>query len=321
MSLLDKQIGLGTFPFSNVFSEVTQQDAEDVVKEFVNLGGKYLETAPKYPRGNVDFSRIVKLFNREDLYIGTKCVLYLDETGATASSGKPHAIVTQCQNELKRIGVDYIDLLEAHVTATDVEPCDVARTLNDLKQKGLVRYIGVSNASPSDMQSYVQSGAIDFVQNRYSVIHRNSTECITDICAEHGILFNPYQVIERGQLITRASNAGEWREGDLRASKAEYVGDAFSRVHDWVTCTLGNLASNAGLSLEALSIGWVFSRAQVSMPVIGATKVWQVKNNMQSGIEPLPDNLLSEIDSVYLAFLNEIQSVFGLTIEEFRGLA
>lgn len=319
-TLENRQIGLGTFPFSGVFSPLSQTDAKDIVREFLNMGGHYIETAPIYSRNNVDMAQLIKEFPREELLIGTKCVLSLDESGVTISSGSPENLRKQCLDEMNRLGVDYLDLIEAHVTATDVTPNVVAQALNELKKEGLVRYIGASNASPSDIIAYVAGGGIDFVQNRYSIIHRTPTENITDLCKKNNIKFNPYQVIERGQLINTAPSAGEWRDGDLRSKKSEYVGDVYERVHTWAIDILGKIAKDAGMTLEDLSIRWVFSKPQVTLPVIGATKIWQVQNNMNAGTEPLPVDVLKAVDSAYISFTTEIQDVFGLSVEEFRGL-
>lgn len=319
-SLEERQIGLGTFPFSGVFSPLTQTDAESIVKEFLDLGGHYIETAPIYPRNNVNMKHLIRKFNRNDLLIGTKCVLHLDESGTTVSSGAPESLRMQCIDEINRLGVDYLDLLEAHVTASDVAPNVVASALNELKKEGLVRYIGASNASPADVIDYVNGGEIDFIQNRYSIIHRLPTDDITDLCIKNNIKMNPYQIIERGQLINTAPNAGEWREGDLRAKKSEYVGDVYDRVHTWVVDALSIIAREAGITLEELSIRWTFSNPQVTLPVIGATKIWQVKNNMKVSTTPLSSDILNEINDAYNSFALEIQNVFGLSVEEFRGL-
>lgn len=321
MHLLErKQIGLGTFPFSGVFSPISQEQAESIVDKFLELGGHYIETAPIYPRNNVNMASLIKKFQRSDLLIGSKCVLSLDATGTTVSSGKPEEIRKQCLEEMKRLQIDYLDLLEAHVTAGDVEPKVVAEALNELKREGLVRYIGASNASPADIVSYIEGGGLDFIQNRYSIIHRQPTESISDLCEKYNIKFNPYQVIERGQLINTDNSAGEWREGDLRAKKSEYVGDVYDRVHTWAINTLGKISREAGITLEELSIRWVFSQKQVTIPVIGATKIWQINKNMNAGTESLSKDLLDAVDKAYFMFAKEIQDVFGLSIEEFRGL-
>lgn len=322
MNLLEqRQIGLGTFPFSGVFSPITQQEAETIVGEFLNLGGHYIETAPSYPRHNVDMGALIRKFPRQELLIGTKCVLTLDESGAMINTGKPENIRQQCLQEMQRLGVDYLDLLEAHYTAKDV-PCEVvAQTLNELKKEGLVRYIGASNSSPEDITGYIAGGGIDFVQNRYSLIHRAPTENIAALCTQHNIRFNPYQVIERGQLINREPTAGAWREGDLRTKKPEYTGDAYQRVHGWAMETLQTIAKEAGLSLEIICIRWAFSKPQVTLPVVGATKLWQLRANMASGTEPLPEDVLQAVDAACETLSGQVQSATGQSLAQFRGLA
>lgn len=318
--LEERQIGLGTFPFSGVFSPITQQEAEAIVSEFLDLGGHYIETAPSYPRNNVNVGALIRKFPRQELLIGTKCVLTLDETGAMINTGKPENIRQQCLQEMQRLGVDYLDMLEAHYTATDVSCETVAQTLNELKKEGLVRYIGASNSSPADIDGYIAGGGIDFVQNRYSLIHRSPTENIAKRCAEHNIRFNPYQVIERGQLINRGPTAGAWRAGDLRTKKPEYTGDAYQCVHNWAMDILHTIAQEAGLSLETLCIRWTFSKPQVTLPVVGATKLWQLRANMASGTDPLPEDVLSAVDTACEIFAAKIQTETGLSVEQFRGL-
>ena len=319
-TLEDRQIGLGTFPFCGVFSPITQEEAENITAAFLDLGGHYIETAPSYPRNNVDMGKLIAKFPRQELLVGTKCVLDLDKDGNMYNSGKPETVRQQCLRELQRLGVDYLDLLEAHYTASDVSCTVVAQTLNELKKEGLVRYIGASNASVSDIEDYVAGGGIDYVQNRYSILHRSPTESIAPICRKHNIHFNPYQVIERGQLIDKNVTGGAWREGDLRHKKPEYSGDVFTLVRAWASETLGGIAREAGLSLEALSIRWAFSKPQVSMPVIGATKLWQLQSNMAAGTEALPADVLAAVDNSYGEFAACIQSTYGKSLEAFRGL-
>ena len=318
-SLENRQIGLGTFPFCGVFSPITQQEAEAITAAFLDLGGHYIETAPSYPRNNVNMGKLIAKFPRQELLIGTKCVLDLDKDGNMYNSGKPETVRQQVTREMQRLGVDYLDLLEAHYTAADVSCTVVAQTLNELKKEGLVRYIGASNATEAHVADYVAGGGIDYMQNRYSILHRSPTENIAAICQANNIRFNPYQVIERGQLIDNSATGGAWRQGDLRHKKPEYSGDVFTLVRSWASETLGAIAREAGLSLEALSIRWAFSKPQVCMPVIGATKLWQLQSNMAAGTEPLPQDVLTAVDTAYAAFCDRIQAEYGKSLEAFRG--
>lgn len=315
-----RQVGLGTFPFSGVFREIDQDQAESVVHRFLDLGGQYIETAPIYPRTAVDLPKILRSLPRESFLIGTKCVLHIDPEGNTASSGERGSIRKQCLNEIERLGVEHLDLLQAHITPEDVPPDVTSDALNELKSEGLVSKIGVSNATTHDLERYLSGGSIDFVQNRLSIVHRTPTQDISRICEANGIRLNPFQVIERGQLVDASSDAGKWREGDLRMTKAEYLGEVFRRVHAWAMSDLREIARQGDLSMEQLSIRWVFSQPQVTLPVVGASRPSQVESNMSGGTDPLPADVLSAIDQSYTDLAARTQELFGLSLEEYRGL-
>lgn len=319
--IMDKQIGLGTFSFSNVFSSVSQEMAEQIVKKFVELGGHYIETAPTYPVNTVDLSRIIKKFRREDLFIGTKCVFGINQQGKKVISGSREDIREQCFKEMDRLGINYIDLLEAHLTPSNATPYEVTETLYQLKREGVARFIGASNVSIKDIRLYNKRRSLDFIQNRYSIIHRSDIDPIMDYSIKKNIRFNPFQVIERGQLVNTENNSGEWRIGDIRAEKQEYTGDLYKKFHLWALEKLRAIANQAGMSLEELSIRWVFSNPLVTIPVIGATKVWQVEKNMQVGTNELPNDVLEAIEYEYHCLANEIFSKKGMSIEQYRGIA
>ena len=316
----DKQIGLGTFPFSNVFSPVSQELAENIVKKFIDLGGHYIETAPTYPKNRIDLPRIIKKFRREDLFIGTKCVLGINHHGLKVISGNREDIREQCFKELERLGIDYIDLLEAHLTPTDVAPYEVTETLYQLKREGVVRCIGASNVTIKDIHLYNKWRKLDFIQNRYSIIHRSEIDSIMDYAIKKDIRFNPFQVIERGQLVNTAYDSGKWRRGDIRAEKKEYSGDVYKKFHLWTLNKLGEIANQAGMSLEEICIRWVFSNPLVTIPVIGATKVWQVEKNMRVGTKGLPSDVLEAIEYEYHSLENELFDEQGMSIEQYRGI-
>ena len=196
----------------------------------------------------------------------------------------------------------------------------MAEALHQLKKEGLVRYIGAANVSISDLLSYNEGGDIDFVQNRYSIIHRQEITNILNEAINRDIRFNPYQLIERGQLISTSKNAGYWEKDDLRGNKNEYTGEAYRRIRKWVLNRLVNIAQQGGMSLEELAIRWTFSNPQVTLPVIGATKKQQVEKNMKAEPKPLPSDIMQAIEQEYKILEDEIYIEKGMSIEEYRGL-
>jgi aryl-alcohol dehydrogenase-like predicted oxidoreductase len=303
-------VGLGTFPFSGVFSPIDQGAALQVLERFLEAGGKYVETAPSYPVNTVDLGALLRDVGAE-VSVATKCVTSIGPDGGRLRSGKSEVVRAQCEAELKRLGVERLSLLQAHITPEDVDPAETCEAMNQLRGEGLVEFTGVSNVTLAQLNAFERGGPIDFVQNRMSLLHRPDPSLV-EYCTSSGIRLNPYQVIERGQLLGRSS---EYAEGDLRLTKAEYVGTANGTITRWVAETLAPLGTEEGLSLEQLSIGWVLAQPGVDVAVVGATAPDQAARN--ASVVALPERLVRLVDEAY----EELVGSLGTDIQSFRGLA
>ncbi len=313
----DRSIGLGTFPFSNIFTEVTQDEAEAIVGEFIDAGGFYIETAPIYPQSQVHLGDILKNFNRDSFLLGTKCALAPGPDKAPTLSGTSKAIESHVQSELSRLGLDYVDLIATHTTPTNVSPSQAAAAMESIREAGLVKHIGVSNVTPDELRNYLEGGQINLIQNRYSVLHRSETEYLLDLCNEQNIFLNPYQIIERGQLLEGTTSR---RNNDLRNQKPEYIGDADKHVRNWVKTALAPIAEASNTSLKALVIRWAYGVDRVTLPVIGATNRQQVRDTMKTVQEPLETSVYEQIENAFADLETQVQRLFGVSVPEFRGL-
>lgn len=313
-----RQIGLGTFPFSNVFTPVAEDEATRIVEAFLDAGGRYIETAPVYPVAQANLGKILRQFPRESYLIGTKCGFFPDGAGKPQPLGAPAEVRQQVHAELRRLGVERLDLVEFHVTPQDVSPSEAMGGLEALKAEGLVGEVGVSNATTADLEAYLRGGTPRIVQNRYSIVHRREVQAIRGLCQRHSIEVSPYQVIERGQLL--GSRIGR-RDGDLRNKKSEYIGDADERVRAWSRDVLGEIASSAGLSLLQLAVRWCFSDDTVVLPVVGATSVGQVRELLSVPVTPLPPDLYRSVEQAVASLETDVRRLFGVGLSEYRGLA
>jgi aryl-alcohol dehydrogenase-like predicted oxidoreductase len=313
------RVGLGTFPLSGVFSPVDERSATEIIESFLGTGERYIETAPSYPR-RVDLGSILARFPRETFTIASKCVTNVSLDGVKERTGKYDAVVGQCEAELRRLRVDYLDVLQAHITPEDVDPAETMEALESLRQRGLVRLIGVSNVSLEQLKAFAKGGSVELIQNRVSMVHRSSYAPLVDYCREHDIYFNPFQVIERGQLTSQTPNPDEWRETDLRRSKAEYSGDAYLTIRNWFLEHIGPIAAEMGCSGETLAISWVLNRPMVKLCVVGATTKEQVLRNVQGGDLIMSPSAMDRIETAYSLLAAEVRNRYGLSIEEYRGL-
>jgi aryl-alcohol dehydrogenase-like predicted oxidoreductase len=194
------RVGLGTFPLASVFTKVTNKQAEEIVKAFIDEGGYYIDVAPIYGFGKVEqtLGKILKAIPRNQYFLMTKCGWVGIESKKLAVSSKKEDILRECDNSLKRLSVDYIDLYFVHLPDPDTPFKETMKTLLKLKKKGKIRQIGVSNVSLCELKEYQKYGRVDYVQNRFSSINRSIDSDFAKYLLKERIGLIPYQVIERG---------------------------------------------------------------------------------------------------------------------------
>ncbi len=313
------QIALGTFPFSGAFSRMSGGQIREVIETFIEGGGRCIDTAPLYPNG-IEVGQAIKSLPRKDLIISTKCVTGTDSLGQKVRSGAPIHIRNQVISEISRLGCDYIDLLQSHITPEDVPISDFLGAIEDLLSEGLIRHFGVSNVSEAQLKQLNATGRVEWVQNRLSLIHRSSYASIRSYCIENGIRMNPYQVIERGQLLSSCTLDGPLPSADTRTSKPEYRGDANDVVREWFRRTSAVASARFGAEADDLAVGWVLAQKSVQMCVIGATNPHQIKRFLDVHAINNTD-LLDYLEKAYGSLQTNVLDIYGVSVEEFRGLA
>lgn len=319
--MLKKSVGLGTFPFSNVFSTITKNEIERVIHRFIDLGGFYIESALIYDGVNEMLGEILSRIPRESYYLSTKCVTTVGKNGEKYRTGKYEAIIQQCEEQLKDLGIDYLDLLMMHYPPPDASYEESISALAELRKQGKIRDIGVSNVDISQLKEFNRTNEIQFVQNRFSLIHQTNTDEMNQYCKENNIKYIPYQVIERSQLTNKARVPSNMRDKDLRLNKPEFKESPLFVISKWSETHLIPLAKQFDTSVEALAIWWVLQQPQVQVCVVGATSVDQVASNLDAMIKILPREVLEQLDSAYKDLEQGIKLLFGNTVIEFRGLS
>lgn len=165
-------------------------------------------------------------------------------------------IKKDCENSLKRLGTDHIDIYYAHNPAKDtsVYPVeDTVRALMDLKKEGKVLALGLSNAQPDVIQDWLDHGCeLDIIQRKYSMLTRNVEESVLPLCREKGMSYHAYSPLERGILAgtvpaDRVVPKGDARDGELwwspdRLPSAVKFVDGLADICEQYQCTRVQLA-------------------------------------------------------------------------------
>lgn len=319
---MKNRVGLGTFPLASVFTKVTKKRAEEMVKTFIDKGGYYIDAAPVYGFGEVEriLGKALKSFPRNQYYLMTKCGWVGIGSQKPAVSSKKKDILRECEDSLRRLGVNCIDLYFVHLPDPDTPFRETMEALLDLKKDGKIRRIGVSNVSLRELEEYARHGKVEFVQNRFSCVNRSIGSHFSKYLERKKIGLVPYQVVERGLLTGKVSGKYRLRPGDLRRQKPEWQAEVATEISDWTNTCLRPIAESLGVDTENLAISWMLSKPYVDFVIVGATNIEQVETNLESGDLRLPKKIIREIDESYENFELDIRRRYKKEVYRFMGL-
>jgi myo-inositol catabolism protein IolS len=320
------RVGFGTFPLAGVFTPVDKPASIAIIQQFLELGGYYIDTAPMYGFGEVEklLGEALSSNKREEYYLITKCG-YIDVEGKTFGTLQKGAtyedVIRECENSLKRLKTDYIDLYFIHSPNKNTPFEETMRAMEELKKSGKIREIGVSNVNLAELKEYNKNGSVKFVQNKFSVINRSIDKELEAYMTENGIKLIPYHVLEIGLLTGSAFEGIEnLREGDFRRAVKYWDYDRIAPIINWVKEELDPIAKEIDCTIGQLAIAWALAKPFVGSVIVGTTNQKYLSVNMKANDIVLSPEILTKIDSAYQKLEDNIKLQSGLSIREFRGL-
>jgi len=210
-------------------------------------------------------------------------------------------VMASCEQSLKDLGTDRIDLYQIHWPAgsfgSRIVPLeDTMNALNTLKEQGKIRSIGVSNFSREQLEDASQYGQIDSLQPPYSLFWRHIETEILPYCNENGITILAYSPMAQGFLTGKFGPDHRFDKGDHRAKSRLFKPENYQRVQDALT-RLKPIADRNGLNLAQLALAWVTSH-EAACAIAGARNAAQARENVVAGDTVLPQPDLDEMDRI-----------------------
>jgi methylglyoxal reductase len=308
-------VGLGTFPFSNVFGKVTADEATKITQYYLQHGSGYIQTSPYYKDVEPLLGKMLANVPRDSYKLATLCV----KDKNSQLSGKHDAVIAQCNDSLNRLGLKYIDLLMTSTPeAKDAPFTETIEAMQELKAQGKIRAIGVCNVTLTQLKEYDTTGAVQYVQNRLSLIDQDADRDVRDYCVQHGIGLIPYNVIEWGLLTDKMLKKWPLRENDLRVKVLPvFEQEPKKLLHEWVARDLEPLAEEFQTTIEGLAIAWVLQQPGVVTCPVGATAVSQITASLASSSILGNTELLSTLNRAYESLVDEVQEMHGVELNAF----
>lgn len=288
---------------------------------YLDYGGNFLDTANGYTKGHSEVIIGDHLgqhpHKRERIVLATKFQANLYPGDPNAGGAGRKSIISACEESLRRLKTDYIDLYWMHWwdELTPIE--ETLRTLDDLVRTGKVRYVGFSD-TPAWKVAQAQTTALfrDYapligLQIEYSLLERSVEGDLIPMAEEMGLGVTPWSPLKSGVLTGKYNRANAKTIEPARGDwvKANLTEHAFE-----VLAVVNRIAREHQSSAAAVSLAWLKTRPGVSSIIIGAKNLEQLKANISSLEITLSDAELSELDAATQpnlpfphAFLNNVQ--------------
>jgi aryl-alcohol dehydrogenase-like predicted oxidoreductase len=300
--LMVSELCLGCMTFGR---EASEEDSKRLVDRFLDAGGNFIDTADVYSKGVSEeiTGRTIKGV-RDDVVLATKVYFPMGEGPNDTGLSRKH--VTQgCEDSLRRLGTDYIDLYQVHCWDSATPLKETLSALTDLVRSGKVRYIGVSNFTGWQLVKSVclseANGLERFVclQPQYSLVERNIEREILPICLEEGLGVIPWSPLGGGFLSGKYRREEEPPEGS-RISEAvasmEEHWDRRATDRNWRALdVVGRISEETGKSYAQISLNWLLRQVGVTAPIIGARTLEQLEDNLGASGWTLDEEQVEEL--------------------------
>jgi len=264
----------------------------------LNHGVTWFDTAAVYGCGHSEevLGRALGA-RRKDVVVATKFGSLCDEQGNVSNNGHYDSVMRECENSLRRLNTDYIDLYQMHWPDfhqhAPIE--ETMRALDDLVKAGKVRYVGVSNFDAPLMEQALTVRRIDSLQPPYSMLNRDVEREILPFCRDHGIGVVAYSPLASGLLGGRYTESTTFDEGDWRASNPGFTGEGLRR-NVAIVERLKGIAARFDKTVAQLAIAWVLANPAVTSAIVGVRKPDHILGALPAADWRLDAATLAEID-------------------------
>ncbi|OJJ50679.1 hypothetical protein ASPZODRAFT_126601 [Penicilliopsis zonata CBS 506.65] len=212
-------------------------------------------------------------------------------------------ILSAVDASLKRLGLDYIDLLQIHRADPTVPARETMETLNDLVRSGKVRYIGASSMWAHQMLEYQytarQHGWSEFIsmQNLYNPIYREEEREMMPSCMKFGMGVIPWSPLGMGYLTRPWKTWGDTSRGQAQAGRVAggIPDESDQRINERIEV----IATERGVSMAAVAIAWVLSKPFITSVATGMTKIARVDEAIAAIDLKLTEEEIKSIDDLY----------------------
>jgi voltage-dependent potassium channel beta subunit len=288
-------------------SSVDRAGTREIVHRAFDLGVNLFDTADVYSNGAGEEALGAALAGipRRYVVVATKCFFPMSERPNDRGLSRKH-IFESVEGSLRRLGTDYVDLLQCHRYDPNTPVEETVRAFSDLVRQGKVLYWGVSEwSAPQIVDACRCADATNGVrpisnQPQYNLLRRGIEAEVIPVSQREGLSQIVFSPLAQGALTGKYS--GGRRPSDTRA--ADGVRNVFMKSFlepETLARTdrLQPLADRLGISMAQLALAWCLAQANVASVITGVTRVAQLEDNVKASGLRLPEEIVEQIDAIF----------------------
>ncbi|MEA4918409.1 aldo/keto reductase [Proteiniphilum sp.] len=281
-----------------MWGKTERKDAVDAIRIAYDQGVTSIDTAPVYGQGTSEeiVGEAIKGILREKVQILTKFGMRWDLVkGDFAFASKDNSgnnidiykyagkesIVKECEDSLRRLGTDYIDLYQIHWHDSTTPISETFEAVVKLIEQGKVRYAGVCNYSAAQMAEAEKTLNLASNQIPYSMVNRGIEEETLPYCIENNKGILAYSPLERGLLTGKITPGYQFQPGDHRANHKHFQAAFIERANRLLQ-KIKPIADEKGASLSQLVLRWTVEKPGITIALVGARNAGQSLQNAKA---------------------------------------
>ncbi len=297
------EIGLGCMNLSHAYgAPISEAQAERVLLTALDAGVTFFDTAALYGfSANETLVGKVLKSHRQKFTLASKCGMTgVDVNGdgklVRVIDGRPETIRKTCEDALKRLQTDVIDLYYLHRWDKKVPIEDSVGALSDLVRQGKIQSIGLSEISASTLRKAHAVYPITAVQTEYSLWTRNPEIAVLKACEELGTTFVAFSPVARG-FLCGPLDIESFEAKDIRKSMPRFTAENYA-ANFKLFAPYQNLANEVSCSPAQLALAWLLHKAPHIIPIPGTTSVSHLLNDVGAADLKLNAELIGKLDAL-----------------------
>ena len=284
---------------------VSKEDAREHFKLALESGVNFFDTADVYSVGlseEITGAHLKDMASRDDIVVATKVHGPMGAGPNRRGLSRKH-IIEACENSLRRLQMDYVDLYQIH--RLDPLPAieETIEALDSLVRAGKVRYLGASSMAAWQFAKYLftqkEHGWHRFIsmQDHYNLVYREEEREMIPLCIDQGVAVLPWSPLARGFLTgSRTREGGSTQRSQVDGfAKQLYFTEADFKIAD----TVAEVARQRGATAAQVALAWVLQAPGVTAPIIGATRVTQLKELLEASELQLTGDEVAALEKPY----------------------